>query len=568
MLNAEPHSWKHKYLQVLNTLELEQKTHCEQDQALRQALSRLSLAVETNDEQLNSELNILRKTLRGGGEIQYIQQLMEDISASILRVDLRQNTVNDIDAALRSHERSLEHIRVPRELRKATRQLKQSLQAARKKANLRAALTAYSHYTAEVTEWIDTQPIPNSSGLFERIFARKEEATAAPDDRTSAPEAQPQPIQSELPPFNLPPFNQVLFDLLSRIDLPAEFDSQTRRIGECLHQPPTTELASTAVIDIADLMAKSRHQLEREKKDLEGFLSQLTERLQALDRHLGESFGLRERASAEGSAIDDSMSAEVAHIHRSVAEAQDFSGLKSSIKTHLENIQVQIEARKELEQTQLELALADAAHLRESLAKVETESQQLRERLREARERALHDGLTGLHNRLAYDEYIGQEMERWRRYARPAVLSIWDIDHFKRVNDRFGHIAGDNALKAIARLLQDATRKSDFLARLGGEEFMLLLPETDIETALELANRLRERVATQRFKYLGQPVPLNISCGLATFIAQDTPEALYHRADLALYRAKETGRNRCVVFEPGMLPKQAPLDSGSRTAKK
>jgi diguanylate cyclase len=345
----------------------------------------------------------------------------------------------------------------------------------------------------------------------------------------------------------------VLFDLIKRLDLPGEFSGRAQRIGTRLLEPPTVELAETAVGDIADLVAKSRLQIEQEKRDIEQFLSQLTGRLQEIDRHLGESLGHRERANAEGSAIDASLSAEVAQIHRSVAEAHDFSSLKTSIKTHLENIQAQMQARKELEQSQLELAQAEAARLRETLNRVEGESRQLRERLQDARERALRDALTGLHNRLAYDERIAQELERWNRYARPAVLSIWDIDHFKRINDTFGHTAGDNALRAVAKILQEATRKSDFLARFGGEEFMLLLPETDIATALELADRLRERVATKRFQYRGQPVPLSISCGLATFLEKDSPEDIYRRADIALYRAKAAGRNRCLVFAPDML---------------
>ena len=612
MANPDDLSWKDKYLQSLDSLEHEQKTREQSEQTLRQALSRLSLAVDTKDTQLNAELESLRKVVRGAGSLKQIKQLMEEISASILRLDQRQNSVSSIENALEGFEQALEQIRVPSGLYKSTKELKKRLQAAGKSGDLREALAAYQSYTAGIIEWLNTQPTEEKSGLFGRLLGRRGETSGADSaDATAAPEAAPdtnpdsttdgatsaaasdanneagttdqtygtstetedssqleqnqaasdqpanqpasQPKSQDEAASALPPFNQVLFDLINRLDLPVELSPQAQLLSKQLNEPPSAELAGTAVSDIAELVAKAKRRVEQEKQDIEHFLSQLTGRLQEIEQHFGESLGKREAANAEGSAIDANMSAEVEQIQRSVAEANDFSGLKSSIRTHLENIQAQMEARKELDQSQLELAQAEAAHLRESLGKVENESQELRQHLQAARKRALHDALTGLHNRLAYDERIEQELERWSRYAHPAVLSIWDIDHFKRINDTFGHTAGDNALKAIAKLLQEFTRKSDFLARFGGEEFMLLLPETDIDTALELANRLRERVAAKRFLFRGQPVPLSISCGLATFILSDTQEDVYRRADIALYRAKSAGRNRCVVFDSSMM---------------
>lgn len=583
MTNTETTSWKEKYFSTLETLEVLENKNKERERTetiLRQAMSRLSLAVETKDPQLNAELEALRKTVRAGSDIQRIQQSMEEISASILRLDQRQTSADSIAATLERLEHRSERTQLPNDIRQATRELKKQLRQASKQADPRAALDAYASYADSLIDWVATEAGDESPGLLGRLFGRKDDTPGAEEppvgaSETITPPQSGEPLEqtaaTETPPVgeegiqatagethapDLPAtlsFNQVLFDLLNRLDLPATFSTRAQRLGARLHQPPTAALATAAVTEIADLVARSRHQVEQEKQEIEQFLSQLTGRLQELDHLLGDSLGNREHANAQGNAIDASMSAEVEQIQRSVAEARDFDGLKTSIRTHLENIQEQMQARKELEQTQLKMAEAEAAHLRESLAKVEGESQELRARLKDARDRALRDALTGLANRLAYDERIGQEIARWIRYGHPTVLSIWDIDHFKKINDTFGHTAGDNALKAVAKLLEEATRDSDFLARFGGEEFMLLLPETDIATALELANRLRERVAAKRFQYRGQPVPLSISCGLAHFIDQDTAEDVYRRADVALYRAKAAGRNCCKVFEPGML---------------
>lgn len=539
MSHPEHESWKDKYLATLESLGQETREREQAEKILRQAISRLSLAVDTRDPTFTAELASLRDTVRSGGDPQHIARLMEDISASILRLDRRRTASEAIVAALEAFTSRTHGLHLPAGPRQAARDFKKRLLRASQDADVPAALDASVHFNATLTEWLIT-PRPERPGLLQRILQRTQTDNTKINDEPAG--------QDSAPPFNL-----VLFDLLKRLDLPAVLDPLAMRIGEQLQEPPTAALASAAVGDIADLMAKSRHQIEQEKQDIEQFLAQLTNRLEEIDQLLGDSFGNRERASAEGSVIDANMTAAVDRIHRSVAEAQDIEGLKIAIKLHIENIQTQMRARQELEQTQLKQAEAEAARLRETLAKTENESQTLRARLQDARERALHDTLTGLPNRLAYEQRIEQELARWSRYGRAAVLSIWDVDYFKQINDRFGHLAGDNALKAIARLLEEASRESDFLARFGGEEFMLLLPETDIATALALANRLRERVAGRRFLYRGQPVPLSISCGLAPFMVGDTAETLYQRADTALYRAKAVGRNCCLVFEPSML---------------
>jgi diguanylate cyclase len=178
---------------------------------------------------------------------------------------------------------------------------------------------------------------------------------------------------------------------------------------------------------------------------------------------------------------------------------------------------------------------------------VQQESDILRRRLQEERNLALVDTLTGISNRLAYNERLQLEVARWRRYQSPLVLSLWDIDRFKNVNDEYGHQAGDKALKLIARLLRDHVRETDFVARYGGEEFVLLLPETQLDNALLVAELMRKRVESCGFHFHGAPVPITISCGLSQFREGDSPEQAFARADAALYRAKAQGRNRCAV---------------------
>ena len=126
---------------------------------------------------------------------------------------------------------------------------------------------------------------------------------------------------------------------------------------------------------------------------------------------------------------------------------------------------------------------------------------------------------------------------------------VFDIDHFKSINDNYGHKAGDKALRLIAQTLQKNLRSTDFLARYGGEEFVALMPETELADAMKVANKLREAIAAVKFNYQERDVDITVSCGVAYFQRDDTVESVFQRADKALYQAKDNGRNQCFTTD-------------------
>ena len=162
----------------------------------------------------------------------------------------------------------------------------------------------------------------------------------------------------------------------------------------------------------------------------------------------------------------------------------------------------------------------------------------------ELQHQATHDPLTGICNRLRLEELLEREQERSERYGTPFALVMFDIDHFKRVNDTYGHDAGDAILRELTRLVAGCLRTPDILARWGGEEFMVLLPETDRDGATELAERLRRAVAEHAFSGPGR---VTISLGVAPHHADQPLKVLLKAVDDALYRAKGAGRDRVEV---------------------
>lgn len=158
---------------------------------------------------------------------------------------------------------------------------------------------------------------------------------------------------------------------------------------------------------------------------------------------------------------------------------------------------------------------------------------------------AREDGLTGVANRRWLDLQLARECERARRFDHPLSVAMIDVDHFKALNDRFGHALGDEVLRRIAHLLRSACRASDELGRYGGEEFLLILAETPLSGALPVCEKLRERVRSHDWSALHPALNgVTVSIGLASASGAQVTEALAQRADERLYAAKAAGRDR------------------------
>ncbi|MDH4554614.1 GGDEF domain-containing protein [Pseudomonas sp. BN417] len=162
---------------------------------------------------------------------------------------------------------------------------------------------------------------------------------------------------------------------------------------------------------------------------------------------------------------------------------------------------------------------------------------------------ATTDSLTGLPNRRGFELLAGQALQEARRDRRPLAALMLDLDHFKQLNDTYGHQAGDQVLQGFAQDLRDGLRQSDIICRWGGEEFIILLKETGNSTAHQLAEKVRNDVAVRRYPYRGVNLHVTTSIGLAEMHPDDSLDSLIGRADRGLYRAKQSGRD-CVCVEP------------------
>lgn len=162
---------------------------------------------------------------------------------------------------------------------------------------------------------------------------------------------------------------------------------------------------------------------------------------------------------------------------------------------------------------------------------------------------SITDPLTGIFNRRYFFRRLSEEVEKSKRYHSPLSLVMFDIDHFKLINDTYGHLAGDKVLAEVCKAIQESVRKIDFVARYGGEEICILMPNTKVTKAKSVAERIRKKMEELEIYVEGEELKLKVtlSAGISSLSETDSPELLIRKADVNLYKAKQNGRNQVVI---------------------
>ncbi len=336
--------------------------------------------------------------------------------------------------------------------------------------------------------------------------------------------------------------------LFEEIDIPAELDQQASLLTQSLQTSLDTEAFNTVLEESITLLLEIKEHDLTEQEEIEDFLSNLTQQLTELSHQASGASAAHQEKAISRNKLDQSVSRQMMDLKQSSATATNLDPLKQLIISSLESITEQITAHQQEEEKHQSETQSQLIEMSARIQAMESESKDLKYKLQLARDKALRDPLTGLPNRLAYDERLATEFARWQRNQTPLTMIIWDIDHFKNINDNFGHKAGDKTLSIIARLLSDNCRKSDFVARFGGEEFIMLLSETTKESGFILAEKIRKIVEKSGFNAGGKAVSITISCGITQFLETDDFESFFERADQALYAAKNQGRNQCIIL--------------------
>jgi diguanylate cyclase len=465
----------------------------ETEQVLRQAISRLCVAVTGLDPSLDGRLTQLRDAARKGGDLAALETELTRLADAVLH--------GGEARPVELMHRLLGRLQLPA-------------------AQLRRARELWNEATA------------GSGGA--KIDALAELLTTG----LRAEAVAPAPVETA---------NQRLLNMLSQTRWPDAIAGEIDELRERLAGNAPADAWLGVVEELTALIAKTVSESHEQIRAAEEFLGELTERLRELDAHMQRGSALRDASLADGRELDRVVRGEVRDIEVTVQEATELDQLRSDVGRHLSVIETRMAEHLASEERRHREASETEQALRERLGQVEQEADRLRQEIALVQERALVDVVTELPNRAAWDERLRQEHARWRRFGAPLSLAVFDVDNFKSINDRFGHAAGDKALRVIASALRSRLRQTDFIARYGGEEFAVLLIGANKAGGLKVAEEMRLAVSRAGLHTRTRPVEVTISGGISEFSGDDSAEAVFERADAALYEAKRSGKNCCVM---------------------
>ncbi|MCC7411806.1 MAG: diguanylate cyclase [Gammaproteobacteria bacterium] len=578
---ATREDWRARYVRVHDELEERKRQWTRQEHHVQREILRLAVSYTGVDPDFDGLLTSLRDTLRRGADDQTRRTAIDEVLRSLAALGIRrtapapagagQVTAASLLVAL------LDQINVPDacvvEIRQLRARLSDTSRADDPAALVRRIAELLGEACAGASESVASGGAPHDAfGTFlERLRLNGDFGLRLVDLRRRAAGAQDHDARLALVDDAVTLLTEaietrrggvldteavtvaevalVLGQLLDWMCLPRTVAERAERIRTRLAGDLVATDITAVLKDIAGLVADLRADLEGELATIEAFLREIVDRIADFDVQLLEALGTHEQSVADGRSLREELHAELAAMQaQEDTGAEDIAELRKQVKERFARIDRSFGMFVERQQRRHSEAQSRVSTLTSQLKDLDARALQLQSALASERRNALTDGLTGIANRRALDRRLAEEHERWRRYGGSLSIAIIDIDHFKRVNDEFGHRAGDKVLTSIAELVRARIRGSDFLGRYGGEEFVVLLPQTPLQAARSAIEALRVEIAGCHFHYRGTPVPVTVSAGLAEIRAGDGVTSLIERADRALYRAKSLGRN-CTMDE-------------------
>ena len=278
-------------------------------------------------------------------------------------------------------------------------------------------------------------------------------------------------------------------------------------------------------------------------QELEQFIVDTMRYLHETEEHVISEVNSIQETYNENKEFAQNLSMNMERISQDFDEVTDLETLKKEVMGTISNINKCIDEKSELDMQQMKDKENKLKSLGSRINDITKEADEIKKKAEKLEQESLHDELTGVNNRKAYDNKVTETIAGLKRYNVPSSLILCDIDHFKRINDTYGHIVGDLVLKKFIALVNEKLRATDFLARYGGEEFTIILPHIPLDKARAAAESIREHIYKSVFSYKENEILLTISIGVSTFRKDDTASSVFERADRALYLAKHSGRN-------------------------
>lgn len=338
----------------------------------------------------------------------------------------------------------------------------------------------------------------------------------------------------------------ILSALLVELRRDAELIQQADTLDAKLSSAMTAEQLPEVLASLTEMVGLRIKRIETAKQEIAALLSHMVGKLDEIGQFVADQNQSQSQSQASSETLNLQLVGEMKAMGESVEATGDLQQIRQQVRSRLDSIDRHLQEFRQREATLAGSVRARNDQMRARIVELEAEANRLHSQVKDEQRLSTLDALTQIPNRLAYEKRIEEELQRWQRFKQPICVAVWDVDHFKRINDAYGHRAGDRVLRAVAECLAGRIRGTDLVARYGGEEFVMILPGSKLDDAVRVIDEMRNAIARIGFHFRGTPVSITISIGVTALLIADSAEAAFDRADKALYRAKESGRNRCV----------------------
>lgn len=543
--DAEVKKWRDKYLELADQQDAFEKATKNQHQQLNRAVLMVSLLAEGQSESLDPKIKQLRSSAKKG---ESLSKPLTELESSVKTFEQKQQAqAKALSLLLQESLDELLKCELSSNLKSQIKEIKKQI---------RYDLESYSGYINQLNLWVELinaiadEKLEKSTSITDKLkglFRADEQDDSSADEEefassTQAPASLPQNTQDTGSVNIINNVSQILKNLLGQLILSDSVQPLATSLKARLKSTLQSSDIPLLLQEASQLVLKHITGTQKEVKE---YLEQLDERLSMLYKLLSSADDHRSVRSNGYNNFHDAMSVQVDDIKAIVKGSGELGELSERVVEHLNKLTTTLENFKQEENESEAELKKQLGVLKNKVSEMEKEASQVRTQLAEHHYKATHDSLTGMPNRQAYDERMESEYNRYKRYQSPLSLVVCDVDFFKKINDSYGHLAGDKMLQMIARMLQKNIRDTDFISRIGGEEFTIILPETQLDKAMILANKIRQKVEKTPFHYKEQRIPVTMSFGLSAFKEDDLINDVFERADKALYMAKDSGRNNC-----------------------
>lgn len=385
-----------------------------------------------------------------------------------------------------------------------------------------------------------TEAIQTLDDLPSAAVAATAAVAPAAAQSTSTPVASPEAIVAD------GRVRATLAALLGELKRDTDLVGRANELDSKLAASMTQEKFSEVLGALTEMVGQRIKRIELAKEEVEGLLSHMVGKLDEIGQFVAEQNQSQSQSQASSETLNMQLSGEMRAMGESVESAADLQQIRWQVRSRLESIDRHLQEFREREEALASAARERSEKMRERIVELEAEAKRLQSELKDEQRLSTVDALTKIPNRLAYEKRIEEELQRWQRFKQPTCIAVWDVDYFKRVNDTYGHRAGDRVLHTVAECLSRRIRSTDFIARYGGEEFVMILPGTSLGDAIRLVDEMRIAISQIGFHFRQKPVSITVSSGVTALLGGDSAGTAFDRADKALYQAKESGRNRCV----------------------